>query len=1094
MPAEADDSLSSVEYAQILDFISEGEIDGIENGLEGVYFNKTPVRNADGSDNFRGFDFVERTGTQAQTYISQSTGTEQTFNSGVKITNAGSPGPAIFSITNSEIDKVRVTITIPSLLVQQENGDVEATNVEIMIERQYAGGAYAQVFKQNIKGKTTDPYQRDYLVPTDGAFPVNIRVTRMTADDPLSGFPKKQSQVYLANYTTIIEEKFRYPNSALAWTRFDAREFSSVPQRRFLVRGIKIRVPSNATVDETTYLGRITYSGVWDGTWATNRVWTSDPAWCLFDLLSNTRYGCNLPESSLSKWDFYTISQYCNELVSDGKGGQEARFALNLHIKETQNIFDAIKNLTAIFRGINYYASGSMVILQDKPVNVSNYLLGPSNVVGGTFLYEGTSVRTRHTTALVAYQTYEDLGEVRFEYVEDRDGIAKYGVVNKDIRSVGCYSQGQAHRIGKWMLLSEQNLSETVSFSIAPSEGLILRPGMVVDIADPLKGNTRRQGRIKSSTTTRVMLDSGTDLSIDMNNSPTISVVLPTGLVETKDIDASSSNVANGDIAIIGAFSVAPKKDGTWLIQTTDIQSQQFRILSVKEEDGGILAATAVIYNSSIYDAIEKDLNLTQRDTTNLTDPPDVVTNLSASEYLYQSGSSVLVGVNLSWTSPVKRVHEFTGRYRVDSDNWESFTVKSPNLTLKDVKAGTLQVEVQTVNFVNGTSQVVAGSFVIAGKTAPPSNVSNLTFEPISNNSGRLRWDKATDLDVIVGGAVQIRHSNLTDGSATWANSVSLIAAKTGVQTEAIVPLIEGEILVKFEDSSGFVSISAASVIVDLPDTIQPLTILSQREDQISPTPFSGAKTNVTYDASAGGLVLTTEAFDGVASVDAITDWDAVGYGDVATTGTYLFAGQLDLGAVYSLDLIRHFATVGYLPDDDLDARAANVDTWGDWDGEVNNVDAKLYVRKTNDNPGSGSPTWSGWQEFTNGTFKLRGAEFKAVLSSSDTDENIKVTQLGFGASLKRRQEQSVGVVASGAGSKTITFSDPFFTGTSSLGGSTSAFLPSVGIIVQNLSTGDYIDGPTVTATNFTFTIKNSSGAAINKNFTWSAVGYGLGT
>ena len=189
--------------------------------------------------------------------------------------------------------------------------------------------------------------------------------------------------------------------------------------------------------------------------------------------------------------------------------------------------------MTSIFRGISYYGAGSLVLLQDKPSH-AQYTLGPANVVDGLFSYSGSSIRSRHTCATVAYQNYDEQGEVSFEYVEDADAVAKYGVNNKDIKAVGCYSQGQANRLGKWTLLSEQDLYETCNFSIGIDSSIVIRPGMVVDIADPLRGGTRRNGRVSSATTTQVTIDSDTDLSVDTSENPTLSIVLPNGLVETE--------------------------------------------------------------------------------------------------------------------------------------------------------------------------------------------------------------------------------------------------------------------------------------------------------------------------------------------------------------------------------------------------------------------------------------------------------------------------------------------------------------------------------------------------------------------------------
>ena len=202
-------------------------------------------------------------------------------------------------------------------------------------------------------------------------------------------------------------------------------------------------------------------------------------------------------------------------------------------INTRKEVYSVIQELTSLFRGIAYYGAGSLVLNQDKPTD-SRYQIGPSNVVDGNFVYSGTSLKTRHTCATVAYQSYENLGEVQFEYVELADQVTKYGVINKEVRALGCYSQGQAHRLGKWLLLTEANLTQTVSFGISMDSGLVLRPGIVIDIADPVKAGTRRSGRISSATTTQITIDSTTDLSVNLGNSPTISVMMPTGLVETR--------------------------------------------------------------------------------------------------------------------------------------------------------------------------------------------------------------------------------------------------------------------------------------------------------------------------------------------------------------------------------------------------------------------------------------------------------------------------------------------------------------------------------------------------------------------------------
>ena len=615
-PTEADDTLQSVQFATVLDLISEGEIQGLEDGNKSIFLEDTPVQNADGSNNFSDFTIVTRTGTQTQTHIPGdfgSTQSEQAVNS--EVTNGS---PVTRSITDTDVDRVRVTLTIPSLRIVEDDGDITGHTVSIKIQVQYNGGGFNDVISDTISGKSSAKYQRDYMITLSGAFPVDIRMVRVSADETST---RRASSTFFQAYTEIIDEKFRYPNSALVGLRFDSRQFGSIPSRKYLIRGIKVKIPSNATVDTTTHLGRITYSGVWDGTFQA-ATWCNDPSWCLYDLLISSRYGASVPEDTLDRYDFFAVSQYCNTLVDDGKGGQEPRFSLNILINSRDEVYNVIQQLTAIFRGIAYYSAGSLVLLQDKPTD-AQYLLGPSNVVDGRFSYSGSSQKSRHTVAVVAWQSYDTRGNIEYEYVEDHDAVAKYGIIKKDIKAIGCYSQGQAHRIGKWTLLSEQNLTETIQFSVAIESGIILRPGMVIDVADPVKAGARRSGRVKSATTTQITTDSSNGLttSLAAANNPKLSVMLSTGLVEQKDVPVGGITLlADGtaEIDVSSAFSEAPAAGTVFLFQNDEVQSQQFRVVSVAEAEEGVYGVSAVAYNNTIYDAVEADVELTNRDISNL--------------------------------------------------------------------------------------------------------------------------------------------------------------------------------------------------------------------------------------------------------------------------------------------------------------------------------------------------------------------------------------------------------------------------------------------------------------------------------------------
>ncbi len=400
-----------------------------------------------------------------------------------------------------------------------------------------------------------------------------------------------------------------------------------------------------------------------------------------------------------------------------------------------------------------------------------------------------------------------------------------------------------------------------------------------------------------------------------------------------------------------------------------------------------------------------------------------------------------------------------------------------------DLESGTLKIEIQAINYLGFGGKVVTETFPLEGKTRIPENVTNLRFEDVSPNLGRLTWDKTTALDVKVGGKVHIRQTNVTGANGTWSNSTDLIAAIPGHSTEALIPKMTGNVLVKFADDGNRFSDSAAVVaITESAQKSARLLVKNQREDTLSP-PFPGTKTNTEYDASTDVLRLTLNS------------------GNVNSSGSYSFnpisnsnPASFDLEGVFAIDIQRYMASTGSFLSDLMDSWN-DVNAREDWDGgEVGNVNAQIDIYTTNDNPAS-SPTWSGPITLTNGTFVGRAFKFQANLTSGDVEQNISVENLGYIAHMDHRTEHSNGVAASdpdGSGNaKTIQFSKAFWTGTTALGGSTTTYLPSVSISVSGLATGDYVDMGTVTGSQFTFSIKNSSGAIINKNFTWSAVGYG---
>lgn len=1071
-PTVERDSLQSSQYVTIVDLLSEGEIQGLKNGLQSIFLNNTPIQNPNGTLNFQNVTIYNRNGTQNQDIIPVASEIEDEKPVNVNVLQAV---PIVRTITDANVNAARVTITVPQLQRFTNEGDIFGTDVRLHIAVQYNGGGFTTVIDDTIAGRTPDAYQRDYLVAINGAFPVEIRVTRVTPD---SAEPNLQNAFNWTSYTEIIYAKLRYPNSALVGLRVDAEQFSSVPERSYLIRGIKVRIPNNATVDSTN--GRLTYAGVWNGTFGAAQ-WTSDPAWILYDLLTSTRYGFgnHIQASQLDKFAFFSASQYASALVPDGFGGQEPRFSCNVNIQTKEEAYKLINDMCSVFRAMPFYSIGSLTLSQDRPAD-SSYLFTLANVSEEGFSYSGSSLKNRPNVAVVSYLDIPSR-DIAYEMVEDYEAIAKYGVVTTEISAFACTSRGQASRIGEWLLYSEQYEGEICTFTASIDAGVQVRPGQIIDISDPVRAGSRRGGRIAAATTTAVTVDNSDGLPTSGGN---LSVILPSGTVESRAVISRSGSV----ITVSPAFTAAPNANSVWIYQTDDLQTSQWRVIAVSEQDGSQYAVTALSYDASKYDYIERGRPLMPRDTTNLSVIPPSPTNLTATEVIYENNGRVLVKIIVSWQR-VNAVNQYRIRYRERFGNWENFTLERNDYEILDTTNSQYEIQVYSLNAALQQSVEPANLlFQAVGKTAVPGDVQDLSIESISANSARLRWAPTTDLDVRIGGRVHIRHSSLIDGTGTWSNSVDLIPAIAGYNTEAIVPLVEGEIIVKFEDDGGRQSIGETSVLVDFPDAIGALMIEQRREDQDVP-PFQGSKTNTFYDEDLDALILAADGlFDDIPDFDSIATLDF--YGNIETSGEYAFASTLDLGAVFSLDLRRYFVTRGFLPSDLIDSRNGLVDNWADWDGgTIDSVNAKLYLRRTPDNP-SGSPVWSGWQEFVNGTFLGRGFQFKAELTSSDPAESILVGELGFDATFQRRSEQSAGAVTSGAATYSVSFNKAFFTGTTALGGLNSS-LPSIGIAAQNLAAGDFFNVTNVSNTGFDVTFRNSGGTAVSRNFLWSAVGFG---
>ena len=1113
-PTRAPDTLHSRQFATFLDLISEGEIEGFASAskegrtqgttayntaaLKDVFLNDTPVLKATADStntsttdfNFQDVTFNPRFGTSGQTKVEGIESSSSVTGVGVTVTQST---PVTRQITNSNVDAVNVTVTFNQLQRATEQGDLLGSSVQLKISIQYNSGGFTDVITDTITGRSADAYQRDYRVNLTGAFPVDIRVTRITADSTDSSLI---DAFVWTSFGEIIDDASTYANSAYASLRLDSMQFQSIPTRKYRIRGIKVRIPGagasgsgTPSIDSAT--GRIIYPDgyIFNGVMGAAQ-WCSCPAMILLDLLTDARYGFgnHITDSSLDLFSFVTASKFANTLVSDGLGGQEARFSCNVNIQSSSEAFDLINELAGVMRCMPIWSAGSILLAQDSPKD-SSYLFNLSNVTEEGFSYQGSGLKTRNTVISVSYFNM-DSREIDYEVYEDTASIAKLGVIIKQVKGFACTSRGQARRLAKAILFSEQNESEVVAFATSIDSGVVVRPGAVIEIADPVRSGVRRGGRVKAATTTQVTVDDTTSTDLATSNNAKLSVVLPNGTVEQRDI----SSISNGVITVNSAYSQTPNVNTVWLLTNDTVQSQKFRVITVEESDGINYAITALSYIDTKYAFIEDGASLPTRTVSILNLPKDPPSALQADEKIVVINNQAVSKLILSW-QPIVGVTQYQVNYRFNNGNFISQTVSAPDFEIFDSDVGTYEFQVFSYNAALQTSATSSNlTFVAQGKTALPANVTGLTAEPISEKLVRLRWNLSTDVDVTHGGRVFVRHSPVTDGSATFQNSTDLIQALAGNTTTAEVPYLEGEYILKFQDDGGRLCAGETSVIIDLPDNQAPLIALTRREDQDDPK-FQGTKTNVSFDAVTNSLNLA-----GTGLFDAITDFDTEASiddsGGISPTGSYEFGGSagisfLDLGAVFSVDFKRHFLTEGFFPSDLFDARGL-IDDITDFDGTTAlDVNAEMQISVTQDNPSSGSPTYTAFQTFANGTYKGRGFKFKANLISNDIGQDIKVSQLGYTASLQRRTEQG-NLTASGTGAKAVTFTDPFFVGTSSILGANTN-LPSIGINAQNMASGDYFEVSSVSGTGFTVHFKNSSNASIDRNFTYQAVGFGKG-
>ena len=1122
------DKLKSIDYGTVVDVLGEGQIEGSATAskagitdktstayknafLKDLFLNRTAVLQADAdntnpassefnyqTENLR-FEFQDGTANntvlfaanQQSLLVPVPTDNECTFPVG------GLATARSVTIDETDTDSVQVKIEFDNFFtINTETGDRGASRVRVQIKVNPNNGLPITVHNEVVTGKSFSPYRRDYGIDlrelsgyntntanTSGSFfPIVVSAERATVEGDENTF----NTMRLKEVSRIIREPNNYPNIAYTALRFSSELFQNTPTRFFRVRGKLIKIPDNATVELAT--GRLTYSGSFNGNFKADKAWTSDPAWVLYDLLTDTTSGCAIPESELDPYTFYGVSTYCSALVDDGDGGQEPRFSINVNINNRRDAMALIRDICSVMRVIPYYEEGQIKIAQDAPKDHANpsalsfdYIFNNANAINGEFVYSGTSAKTRFNVINISYF---DLNSQEIDYVtvKDTSAQAKYGTQTKTINTFGTTSRGQAQRVGKWFLQTQQNQTESVVFETNIAAGSVLRIGHIIGIADRVKAKSRRGGLVKTATVSQVTLDDITQTNLPLiTDNPEISCILSNGTVETRTIFSyPSTNVAQ----VSPDFSSAPVENSPYVLESglppNDFPVQSFRVVNIKENNKKTFTITAVNFNEGKYAAVEDGEQLPAKNINLLTSllpspalPSDTEDKKSIEEKIVINNNRPVPKLFIDWES-VRGASGYQLIYIKDDENPVVVNTRESSYEILPSEAGSYLIQIYTINSNGERSASPTEKTVSAiGLTAVPENPTGLEIEPLNNSQVKLTWTKTTSLDVQFGGNCEIRHSASSISSATFANSIVLNENINGATNEAILPALSGTYSLKFRDLGGRFSATEAKVELALPEMEDELLVKSQREQ----TAFSGNKTNVSIDS--GALKLDNPA--------------------TSLTGTYEFQSVLDFGAVYqNIRLKRHIVSEGFFVSDQFDS-ILNLDARDNFDGAGSDrLKGQLKVQTSQDNS-----SFTTEQNLTNGSFSARAFKFKSNLISVDVNENIKFTELGFDAFLPSRTENKYqsgsniistplqsGTSSSGLA---VVFGKPFFTGTSDTIGGANAFLPSISIAPEDMPSGAFYVLSAISRAGFTIVFKNSSNAVIDVKFTFQALGYGKG-
>lgn len=660
-PVEEANNLFSVAFAKTVYAISEGEVEGFPNGIEkDVFLDSTPIQNADGTRNFSGYSLDYRSGTdETQTPMAGFSTVENARAVNVAVTQAS--GPITRSITDTDVERCRVIVAHPALQsTNQSNGDIAATSVTYRIGLSTNGGPYVTVAEPTVSGKSSSDFQRAYEFDLPGSGPWSVRLTRLTADSTSAYL---QNGIVWQSYTEIVDEKFAYPNTAALGIRVDARQFNSIPDVSVRLRGKRVQVPTNYNPANRTY------SGIWDGTFKT--AWTDNPAWIFRDIVLNPRYGCAryMPAIAIDPWYLYTVSQYCDESVSNGAGGSEPRFTCNVYLQNPGSVYEVLNALASCFRGLIYYSQGKIFLTQDRPqlpvqqfseANVIQEVDGSGQVTSPCFTYSGTAKTARKSVVLANWDDPNQVYSSVTEYLQDDALLERFGYNPIDLRLLGVTSRGQALRAAKHTLFTNRYETEKVSFRIG-AEGLAASVGEVIQIADPLKQGQRLGGRVRSVDTITNSVTVDATLNLDPLIGYRLTLVVPDGETVTnpdgsiitrpslQDLGVIDCTTDESGYSVIRLQGLAQTQGGClWILEWNAMSAAQYKVISIVEADPLVYQVEAIQYNNSKFDYVDNNLPVAVPKDRFTLRAPTVPTSVTA-QLVFRNNRTQ---IDLSWISP----------------------------------------------------------------------------------------------------------------------------------------------------------------------------------------------------------------------------------------------------------------------------------------------------------------------------------------------------------------------------------------------------------------------------------------------------------